>query len=223
MVRSSYDVVVVGSGFGGGVTACRLAEAGLSVCVLERGRRFGREDFIDDPLKAPSLLFHDRLNPHGLFDVRMMRDVTVITAVGVGGGSLVYANVQLRAPADVFDQRWPAAVTRAELDPWYDRTEEALDPVLTPPVPDLDKVRAFAAMGRHAGKEADLLPIAVHFGASRNHPFSGVPQEGCQNLGRCDLGCPHVGNNSRVRPEAAEKCHAACSGLLIGRHRFAPL
>jgi cholesterol oxidase len=88
-VRASYDVVVVGSGFGGGIAACRLAEAGRSVCVLERGRRFGREDFIDDPDDAPRLLFHDSLNPDGLLDIRMMRDVTVITAAGVGGGSLV--------------------------------------------------------------------------------------------------------------------------------------
>jgi cholesterol oxidase len=209
-VRSSYDVIVVGSGFGGGVTACRLAEAGLSVCVLERGRRFGRDDFIDSPLKAPSLLFHDRLNPGGLFDVRLMRDVTVITAAGVGGGSLVYANVQLRAPADLFDERWPAAVTRAELDPWYDRTEAALDPVTTPAEPALDKVRAFAAMGRHAGKEADLLPIAVHFGEARHHPFSGVAQEGCQNLGRCDLGCPvHAKNTVDITYIARAETHGA--------------
>jgi cholesterol oxidase len=209
-VRSSYDVVVVGSGFGGGVTACRLAEAGKSVCVLERGRRFGREDFIDSPLQAPSLLFHERLNPGGLFDVRMMRDVTVITAAGVGGGSLVYANVQLRAPADVFDERWPAALSRAELDPWYDLTEDALDPVPTPPIPELDKVRAFAAMGAHAGKEADLLPIAVHFGAARKHPFSGVEQEGCQNLGRCDLGCPvHAKNTVDITYVARAEAYGA--------------
>jgi cholesterol oxidase len=209
-VRSSYDVVVVGSGFGGGVAACRLAEAGKSVCVLERGRRFGRDDFIDNPLQAPSLLFHERLNPNGLFDVRVMRDVTVITAAGVGGGSLVYANVQLRAPADVFDDGWPAAITRAELDPWYDRTEDALDPVPTPPLPDLDKVRAFAAMGRHANKEADLLPIAVHFGAARRHPFSGVEQEGCQNLGRCDLGCPiHAKNTVDITYVARAEAHGA--------------
>jgi cholesterol oxidase len=209
-VRSSYDVIVVGSGFGGGITACRLAEAGLSVCVLERGRRFGRDDFIDNPKQAPSMLFHDRLNPNGLFDVRMMRDLTVITAAGVGGGSLVYANVQLRAPADVFEEGWPAALSRAELDPWYDRTEDALDPVPTPPIPELDKVRAFAAMGSRAGKEADLLPIAVHFGAARNHPFSGVRQEGCQNLGRCDLGCPvHAKNTVDITYIARAETHGA--------------
>src|SRR4051794_41977832 len=86
-MSASYDAIVVGSGFGGGIAACRLAEAGRSVCVLERGRRFGREDFIDDPDDAPRLLFHDSLNPDGLLDVRMMRDVTVITAGRGGGGS----------------------------------------------------------------------------------------------------------------------------------------
>jgi cholesterol oxidase len=209
-MRPAYDVVVVGSGFGGGVTACRLAEAGRSVCVLERGRRFGRDDFVDSPEEAPSLLFHDKLNPDGLFDVRMMRDVTVITAAGVGGGSLVYANVQLRAPADVFDDRWPAAIDRAELEPWYDRTDEALEPRTTPPEPALDKARAFAAMGRRAGREAELLPIAVHFGDARENPFSGVAQEGCQNLGRCDLGCPvHAKNTIDITYLARAESHGA--------------
>jgi cholesterol oxidase len=209
-VRPVYDVVVVGSGFGGGIAACRLAEAGKSVCVLERGRRFGREDFIDDPDDAPRLLFHDSLNPDGLLDIRMMRDVTVITAAGVGGGSLVYANVQLRAPGDVFDAGWPDAIDRTQLDPWYDRTEEALQPRTTPPDPALPKVRAFAAAGTHAGRTAELLPIAVHFGEPRRHPFSNVPQEGCQNLGRCDLGCPvHAKNTVDITYVARAEQHGA--------------
>jgi cholesterol oxidase len=122
--------------------------------------------------------------------------VTVITAAGVGGGSLVYANVQLRAPADVFEEGWPKAITRDELDPWYALTEDALEPRTTPPDPALPKVRAFGAAGRLAGKEANLLPIAVHFGEPRRHPFSGVEQQGCQNLGRCDIGCPVNARNT---------------------------
>ena len=209
-MRSVYDVVVVGSGFGGGIAACRLAETGRSVCVLERGRRFGREDFIESPWDAPSMLFHHRVNPDGLFDVRLMRDVTVITAAGVGGGSLIYANVQLPAPDDVFERGWPRAIRAPELVPWYKLTEDALDPHATPAEPELDKVRAFAAAGRHAGKTADLLPIAVHFGESRQHPFSGVAQEGCQNLGRCNLGCPvHAKNTVDITYVARAEAHGA--------------
>jgi cholesterol oxidase len=209
-MSASYDAIVVGSGFGGGIAACRLAEAGRSVCLLERGRRFAREDFIDRPEHAPELLWHERANPGGMFDVRLLRDVVVITAAGVGGGSLVYASVQLRAPADVFTADWPAAVTREALDPWYDKTEEALEPRTTPDDPPLNKVRAFAAAGARAGKEAVRLPIAVHFGADRAHPFSGVAQQGCQNLGRCDIGCPvHAKNTVDITYVARAEQHGA--------------
>jgi cholesterol oxidase len=209
-VSRSYDAVIVGSGFGGGIAACRLAEAGKRVCVLERGRRFGREDFPEEPSEAPGMLWHKTLNPGGMFDMRMMRDISVITAAGVGGGSLVYANVQLRAPAAVFDRDWPAALDREALDPWYDLTEDALQPLPTPADPALPKVRAFAAAGRLAGKVAEPLPIAVHFGEAREHPFSGVPQEGCQNLGRCDLGCPvHAKNTIDITYLAQAETHGA--------------
>jgi cholesterol oxidase len=196
-VESTYDVVVVGSGFGGGVTACRLAEQGLRVCVLERGRRFGPGDFPNQLDQVPLALWHPVLNPGGMLDLRLMKDLSVLTAAGVGGGSLVYANVQLRAPADVFaESPWPQAITRDELDPYYDRTEEALQPRETPAEPALPKVRAFDAMARHAGRTPERLPLAVHFGESRHHPFSGVFQQGCQNLGLCDAGCPVLAKNT---------------------------
>jgi cholesterol oxidase len=184
---TTYDVVVVGSGFGGGVAACRLAEAGQRVAVLERGRRFAPEDFPSKPADAPAALWHPTLNPHGLFDLRLMKDLSVVTAAGVGGGSLVYANVQLRAPADVFANGWPRAIDRDVLDPYYDRTEEALLPEPTPG--ELPKIESFAAAGRHIGKQAQLLPLAVNFEGDREHPFSGVPQKRCENLGQCDIGC----------------------------------
>ena len=196
-MEHAYDAVVVGSGFGGGITACRMAEAGLRVCVLERGRRFGAGDYPDRPSQAPYAFWHPVLNPGGMFDLRLMKDLSVLTAAGVGGGSLVYANVQLRAPAEVFDDpHWPAAIDRTSLDPYYDRTEDALEPRTTPDTPDLPKIRAFAAMGRRAGHEAERLPLAVHFGERRPHPFSGVVQQGCDNLGRCDVGCPLLAKNT---------------------------
>jgi cholesterol oxidase len=196
-MESAYDVVVVGSGFGGGITACRLAEQGWRVCVLERGRRFGPGDYPDRPEQAPRMFWHARHNPGGMFDLRIMRDVAVMTGAGVGGGSLVYANVQLRAPDDVFeDPAWPAAIDAATLRPYYDRTEDALDPQTTPADPPLPKVRAFDAMAARAGLPSERLPIAVHFGADRAHPFSGVHQQGCDNLGRCDTGCPRMSKNT---------------------------
>jgi cholesterol oxidase len=196
-MESAYDAVVVGSGFGGGITACRLAEQGWRVCVLERGRRFGPGDFPDRPAQAPRMFWHARHNPGGFFDLRIMKDVAVLTGAAVGGGSIVYANVQLRAPDDVFeDPAWPHAIDARELRPYYDRTEAALDPRPTPPSPPLPKIRAFDAMAARAGLKPSRLPIAVHFGDPRRHPFSGVYQEGCDNLGRCDVGCPRNARNT---------------------------
>src|SRR3954454_9878646 len=190
-MERAYDAIVVGSGFGGGITACRLAEQGWRVCVLERGRRFGPGDFPDRPEQAPRAFWDSSLNPGGMFDLRLMKDLAVLTAAGVGGGSLVYANVQLRAPDDVFDDpHWPAAIDGRSLAAYYDRTEDALDPQPTPDAPELAKIRAFDAVGRRAGTAPERLPIAVHFGEDRRHPFSGVAQHGCANLGRCDVGCP---------------------------------
>jgi len=169
-MESAYDAVVVGSGFGGGIVACRLAEHGWHVCVLERGRRFGPGDYPDRPEQAPRMFWHARHNPGGMFDLRIMKDVAVMTGAGVGGGSLVYANVQLRAPDDVFDDpAWPASLDAASLRPYYDRTEAALDPRTTPADPPLPKVRAFDAMAARAGLESERLPIAVHFGEDRLH------------------------------------------------------
>ena len=196
-MQRAYDAIVVGSGFGGGIAACRLAEQGLRVCVLERGRRFGGGDYPDRLAQFPHALWHARHNPGGMFDIRVMRDVAVVTGAGVGGGSLVYANVQLRAPEEIFDDpAWPAAIDAAELDRYYRRSEDALDPRVTPDDPALPKMRAFDRMAANAGRTALKLPIAVHFGEDRRHPFSGVFQRGCDNLGRCDVGCPRMSKNT---------------------------
>jgi cholesterol oxidase len=210
-MTDSFDAVVVGSGFGGGVTACRLAQAGWRVCVLERGRRFAPEDFISEPEQAPTLLWHPVLNPDGIFDLRLFKDIDVLTAAGVGGGSLVYANVQLRAPREVFDSGWPSGITRAVLDPYYQRVEAVIEPVPTPTDPELDKMRAFREMATAAGERPEELPIAVYFGEDRVNPFGGVPQSGCTNLARCNIGCPRHAKNTidlnylaRAESEGAE-------------------
>ncbi len=156
-MESTYDVVVVGSGFGGGVTACRMAEQGLRVCVLERGRRFGPGDFPDRPEQAPLAFWHPLLNPGGMLDLRLMKDLAVITAAGVGGGSLVYANVQLRAPGSVFERATLAGRdhprrARPLLRPHRGGARAARD--AADPERPLRKVRAFDNMAERAGRAA---------------------------------------------------------------------
>ena len=115
-----------------------------------RGRRWGKADFPGKPEQTPEAFWHPTLNPDGLFDLRLMKDLSVVTAAGVGGGSLVYANVQLRAPAEVFMRGWPRAISRTELDRHYTRTEEALMPEEVPE--ELPKMRAFVAAGHKVGR-----------------------------------------------------------------------
>src|SRR6266851_6608845 len=152
-MRTSYEAIVIGSGFGGSVAACRLAQAGRSVVVLERGRRYDTNPFPrnwNNPTDG-------WLWPvgQGLFDLKHFSQMMVIEAAGLGGGSLIYANVQLRAPAEVFKQGWPAAYSREVLDPYYDLAAYMLDirPITSqpriPPKTGLMEDMA-AAMGRSA-------------------------------------------------------------------------
>src|SRR5215471_12075292 len=105
-MRASYDVVVIGSGFGGAITGCRLAQAGRSVCVLERGRRWGKTEF-PRTLGQMKRAFWNR-DAHGFLDYRVFRHIDVLQASGVGGGSLVYFNVHRRAKPKIFQRPlWP--------------------------------------------------------------------------------------------------------------------
>ena len=149
-----------------------------AACSSAAGASRG-EDFIDDPDDAPKLLWHESVNPGGMFDVRLLRDVSVICAAGVGGGSLVYANVQLRAPAEVFERDWPAAITRAGLDPWYDMTEAALDPrhhAGRPGAAEAARVRRRWRARRPRRRSGCRSPCTS--ARTREHPFSGVPPAG---------------------------------------------
>ena len=191
-IRPTYDAVVIGSGFGGAVTACRLAQAGLSIAVLERGRRY---DFSSFP--------RNWNNPYdgwlwssgqGLFDVRLWgQEMTVVQSAGLGGGSLIYANVQMRAPAAVFDRGWPSGYSRAALDPYYDLVGYMLDvnPITKTTLPT--KSQAMQAAARSLGRADQFCfpNIAVDLGpAGIEHQNKfGVTQRGCTSCGECCIGC----------------------------------
>ncbi|MEU9130895.1 GMC family oxidoreductase [Kitasatospora sp. NPDC048540] len=160
------DVLVIGSGFGGAIPAYHLAAGGARVTVLERGPRLAAADF------THSL----RLGTYNrIVDVIQGDGVSVVAANCVGGGSVVYFAASLRAPAFAFERRgglgrriWPAALTRANLDPWYDRVEESL-PVTRTDWPDVSYAGGvLAAACRRAGRTCNPVPLAVDTGRCTN-------------------------------------------------------
>ena len=198
-MRTSYEAVVIGSGFGGSVAACRLAQAGRSVVILERGRRCDTKPFPrnwNDPTDGWLWPVHQ-----GLFDVKHFSQMMVIEAAGLGGGSLIYANAQIRAPDEVFKQGWPAGYSRAALDPYYDLAAYMLDirPITSQPrIPP--KTRLMAEMAAAMGRSAQFCypNLAVDFGAPeiRHTKKFGEEQEGCRFCGECDVGCSFHAKNT---------------------------
>lgn len=164
-----FDAIVVGTGFGGAVTACRLAQAGLKVRILERGRRYALTDL--PALPQPNEFMPDSRRwtwggSQGLWDIRNLEGVTVAQAAAYGGGSLVYANVHLRPPREVFTDAWPKDCQgRPEkLDDYFDLAAHMLD---VAPIPEpwrkIGKTKAMAeAFGKAAVEPTDVFPAAGH-------------------------------------------------------------
>ncbi|AKQ66185.1 Cholesterol oxidase precursor [Myxococcus hansupus] len=189
-----YDVVIVGSGFGGSINALRLSQAGKSVVVLERGKRYRPGGFPRDVTRADELLWQQpsRHQAQGLFDVRFLSGIGTVTASGVGGGSLIYANVHVRPDAEVFeDPRWPASYRRDTLEPYFDRVahELRLNPV--PPELPLRKRDLFLRAARGMGRETFDPPVAVAF---KEPP--GPNRRVCQLCAECEFGCQHGAKNT---------------------------
>lgn len=206
-----FDVVIVGSGFGGSVMAYRLAEAGMRVCVLERGRAYPPGSFPRSPLAMRDNFWVPRQGKFGLFHVWQFRGTDAVVSSGLGGGSLIYANVLLRKDekwfvdthADGEDRPWP--VSRAQLDPHYDRIETMLNgqryPVEHSPYSQTPKLNALREAARALGQEWIVPKLAVAFrqgetpgvglplvGASAENMF-GVPRSTCRLCGECNVGC----------------------------------
>ena len=185
-MQAAYDVVVVGSGFGGSVSALRVAEAGHSVLVLERGRHYAEHDFPRNMQDVHSILWQqsDRRNLQGLYDIRFFSDVGVACASGVGGGSLIYANIHIRPDKTVFDApQWPDELNLNSLSPYYDMVASALN--ISPVVADLSLAK------RDLFRQcADYLDVPVF------DPDQAVSWEKCQHCTECEFGCRYGAKNT---------------------------
>ena len=211
-IRPAYDVVVVGSGYGGGVAASRLARAGQSVCVIERGKEFLTGEF---PSRLPELRRELQLNGGkmrsgsrtGLFDFRLGPDIHVLVGCGLGGGSLINAGVALQPDARVFaDPVWPEQL-RADglLELGYARASAMLRPSRHGAAASLTKYRSLQKAGAGFAMPPVAAPVVVSFEENTNP--AGITQPGCTLCGDCCSGC-NVGAKNTVALTYLSDAHA---------------
>ncbi|MFT3927742.1 MAG: GMC family oxidoreductase [Myxococcales bacterium] len=208
-----FDAIVIGSGFGGAITACRLQEQGHKVLVLERGRRWDKKTFPRAP--EDPWIWHnearERLN--GWAEVHAFKNMGVVTGAGVGGGSLIYANISCEAHRDTFKRGWPAEISYEVLKPFYDRVGAFMN---VGAIPDGQITARMQLMKEGANaigapERYKKLQLAVSFddqwtyatdferGEAASKIFKnqqGAEQGTCVHLGRCDVGCDVLAKNT---------------------------
>lgn len=203
-VDFDYDVIVIGSGFGGSVSALRLSERGYRVGVMEEGRRFAPEDFPATNWNLRRFLWFPRLGMRGIQRIDLLHDVLVLSGAGVGGGSLVYANT-LTEPLEEFyvDPQW-ADITdwRAELRPYYAIAKRMLGAAEHAAGTPADDV--LLEVARHFGVEDTFraVPVGVYLGEPGEvvpDPYfggAGPARAGCIGCGGCMVGCRFHAKNT---------------------------
>ena len=196
-LQPTYDVIVVGSGYGGAIAASRFARAGKRVCLLERGSERWPGEYPETfRAAARTSQIHTEKrrygSPKALYDMRLDDEVNVLIGCGLGGTSLINANVALRPIPAVFDdERWPATIRGDQqhtLDPYFERAERWLGSNAFPENgPTLPKLDALGTVADHLGVPLHRAPVNVTFEAGTNH--AGVHQPACTNCGNCISGC----------------------------------
>ncbi|HET9961725.1 MAG TPA: NAD(P)-binding protein, partial [Nitrospiraceae bacterium] len=206
-MAGGFDAIVIGSGFGGAVTACRLAQKGLRVLVLERGRRWNTYPY--GPRNAMDAWWWDQHHPekhNGWLDFRLFKRMWVAQCAGVGGGSLIYANISINAKPELFARGWPPEITYKELEPYYHKVSEMLRLETVPEnqVPERYKLMKEAAAAIGCADRFKPLPLAVTFrkdlDPNRADPYhdrhsvawenpQGKAQGTCTHCGNCVIGC----------------------------------
>jgi cholesterol oxidase len=202
-----YDVVVVGSGFGGSVAALRLVEKGYRVAVLEAGRRFADDEFATTSWNLRKYLWAPQLGCYGIQRLHLLRDVMVLAGSGVGGGSLVYANTLYRPLGPFYEDRQWAHITdwKAELDPFYDQASRMLGVMTNPSTTPSDVVMQQVAADMGVADSYGPTPVGVFFGEPGRRaadPYfggAGPERTGCTECGSCMSGCRVGAKNTLVK------------------------
>jgi cholesterol oxidase len=207
-----YDVLVIGSGFGGSVTALRLTEKGYRVGVLEAGRRFADEEFAKTSWNLRKFLWAPQFGCYGVQRIHLLRDVLILAGAGVGGGSLNYANT-LYVPPDPFfnDPQWKDITDwRSELMPHYEQAQRMLGVVTNPTFTDADRIMKEVADDMGVGHTFVPTPVGVFFGPDGTKtpgkrvpdPYfggAGPERTGCIECGSCMTGCRFGAKNTLLK------------------------
>ncbi|MCW2614668.1 MAG: cholesterol oxidase [Frankiales bacterium] len=212
MNTEHYDVLVVGSGFGGSVTALRLVEKGYRVGVLEAGRRFTDDELPKTSWDLRAFVWAPAFGLRGIQRIAKVGKVIVLAGAGVGGGSLNYANTLYQPPAPFYrDPQWGHITDwMDELDPWYDQARRMLGVVQNPTVTPSDEVMRSVAEDMGVGHTFSLTPVGVFFGRDGTQepgctvadPFfggAGPERTGCTQCGSCMTGCRVGAKNTLVK------------------------
>jgi cholesterol oxidase len=210
-----YDVIVVGSGFGGSVTALRLTEKGYNVGVLEAGRRFTPESLPKNSWDLKNYLWAPKLGMYGIQRIHLLGNVMVLAGAGVGGGSLNYANTLYVPPKPFFeDPQWKDITDwQEELKPYYDQAQRMLGVRLNPTMTPSDVHLKAAAQRMGVGDTFHMAPVGVFFGDGQDadgtvkaapgqqvdDPYfggAGPARRACAECGECMTGCRHGAKNT---------------------------
>ena len=203
--NTDYDVIIIGSGFGGSVAALRLTEKNYKVLVIEAGQDFDNDDFAKNSWHLRKFLFAPVLRCFGIQRIHKLPNVFVLAGAGVGGGSLVYANTMYEPPTEFFNQGPWAKITnwQQELKPYYDLARRMLGVEVNPEMTPADIAMEKVAQQMGVGNSFKLAPVAVHFGKgpgmeSSDPYFGGVgpARNGCTSCGECMTGCRHNAKNT---------------------------
>lgn len=217
------EAVVIGSGFGGSIACCRLAQKwGDQVLLLERGKRYPLGSFPRSPHDMAANFWSPPADRHrrpkhiakrelrGMFDIRNYKRIDSVVSAGLGGGSLIYANVFLEPPNQTFERGWPAHLNKTTLQPYYDVARSVLG---ARPVPDwqhdprrrIIRMELFQQFAREQGRKSTPADICVFFGNDYQQPTAiglqeknryGAVQTSCTYCGECDVGCNTQSKNT---------------------------